>query len=161
MNHPDPAVFPKAFSFCRALPQSDRNREVCMNGFGKEFVGWARQSDGRSITTLTDQEMELSSSWCALSGTAEDTRYCLQGIQSYIYWGGENDPHSSVRFCSLLSKQSKEAVAICNADLARLIAKYVPDTNTRSATCALLPADVQHECLTYELLWNGQLDLLH
>ncbi len=161
MNHPDPSVFPKAFSFCRALPESDHNREVCMNGFGKEFVGWARQSDPRSITTLTDQEMELSSSWCALSGTAKDTRYCLQGIQSYVYWGGENDPRPSVRFCSLLYAQDPDSGSTCYEDLSRLIAKYVVDPDTRKATCALLPESVQHECMTFKQTWNGEPDVLH
>ncbi len=146
-NHPDPAVFPKAFSFCRALSENDHNREVCVESFGKEFIGWARQSDPRNIMTLTDEELAQMTSWCNLSGNSKDTYLCLKGIQQFIYWGGENDPRASVRFCSFLGKESQSLQNSCFKDLTALIGRYVPDLNQRVSVCALLPAENKEACI--------------
>jgi hypothetical protein len=155
MNHPDPAVFPKAFSFCKQLPASDRNRTTCINSFGKEFVAWARHSDGRDITTITDEEFKRMTSWCNLAGS-EDSYTCLQGIQGYLFWGGENDPHTSVRYCSLLAVADKQTGDECFKDLSSLVARYTPDLKKRELTCSLLPENVRTNCLTHVVEKDGE-----
>ena len=150
MGRPDPKLFPKAFSYCRTLPESDPNREVCINSFGKEFVGWARTSDGRDIATLTDKELTLMTSWCAMAGNEKDSYFCLQGIQRYIYWGGENDPKQSVRYCTFLGAQKKETGSKCFSDLAGLVSGYVKDAVKRKEICALFPKNKKDECVSIQ-----------
>ena len=148
MNHPDPKVFPLAFSYCSALPENDRQKEICINSFGKEFVGWARMSDGRDIAALTDSELALMTSWCAMTGNERDAYYCLQGIQRYIYWGGENDPKQSVRYCTFLGVKKQETGGKCFSDLASLVALYVKDTAEYENICSMFPESKREECIS-------------
>lgn len=154
MNSPNPAVFPKAFSYCKQLPESDRNRNVCISSFGKEFVGWARHSDGRNIATITDEEFERMISWCAMAGS--DSYLCVQGIQGYLYWGGENDPRISVRFCTLLAFSEKHEDDRCFVNLSSLISRYIPDTQERGSICSLLPETVRESCMTQFIEKDGE-----
>ncbi|MCX6819748.1 MAG: hypothetical protein NT019_00440 [Candidatus Adlerbacteria bacterium] len=128
-NHPDPAVFPKAFSLCRALPVGDQDRDVCIGSFGKEFIWWARQSDARDITTLTDEELARMTSWCSRSGNAHDTTLCVESIQDSLYWGGENDPKISAHFCALLGVQDPVAERSCTSYVQVLTDRYTPHTS--------------------------------
>lgn len=147
LARPDPKYFEKAFTFCRALPSSDPNREVCIGAFGKEFINLARQSDQRDIRTVADEEFGRMREWCALSGNSADTQQCLEGVEVSIFWGGENDPKVSVRFCSFLQKTTPVFGDNCFRQVAELVVRYHPDAQKRAEVCALLPKNYQSECM--------------
>lgn len=146
MAHPDPDAFPKAFSFCSALPEGTPNRITCARSFGKEFIGFARTSDPRDISTLTDEEIARVRGWCA-SAEGKDAEYCRQGALQFVYWGGENDPRVSVRFCSTLAGMSDDEGAACFSYLSGLIGYFTPQ-DQHEAACAILPEQYRSACLS-------------
>lgn len=146
MNSPNPAVYPKAFSYCRVLAPNDPDRNTCVASFGKEILNYARQSDRRTVVTITDEEFERMGQWCALSGNEHDTTLCLLSVLHSIYWGGENEPQVSVRYCHVLANKNKEYGDACVDDLAHLMARYAPKSEEREPLCKLLPEDAQTIC---------------
>lgn len=140
---PDPATFSKAFSFCDAIPKSAQIlRDSCFGGFGKEFIGLAGARDIRAVDSFSDDTYILAAHWCDLSPVEEGTYTCLQEELESIFWGGENDPAASFRFCSLVRHKDS-----CLTRLSENINRYF-EGERREKWCAQLPLAYQHKCVS-------------
>ncbi|MBI5457505.1 hypothetical protein HY971_02145 [Candidatus Kaiserbacteria bacterium] len=141
-GHPDPATFPKAFSFCGRIPKSRQSsRDACFGGFGKEFIPLAGARDIRAVDRFSDEQYKEAISWCELAAAPDGKRACIDQALGSVFWGGENDARASVRFCSLVSDDTLRT--FCYTSLAENISRYTPD---RAEVCALLPAEYQTGC---------------
>ena len=139
LGNPDPALFPKAFSFCGALTE-ERLRKACFGGFGKEFVPLAGARDIRAVDSLSPKQYALAASWCELAPAEDGGRACLVEALASVFWGGENDPEAGFRFCSAVSGAGTEA---CYKGLAENIRKYLPE---RRELCAQVPVPSRSPC---------------
>lgn len=140
--NPDPSTFPKAFSFCDAL-KDPHLRDTCYSSFGKEFIPLAAAHDIRNVDQMSDGEYGEAISWCMMGGSTEADQACIGQALASIFWGGENDPQASFRFCSLVSDTGVKDE--CYKQLADNIASYTSGT-ARSDLCAKLPEADQSGC---------------
>jgi hypothetical protein len=144
LARPDPAVFPKAFSFCDALPSSAQpQRDSCFGGFGKEFVPLAGGRDIRAVDDFSDEAYARSSAWCLFAYVEDGVRACIEEALDSVFWGGESDPQASLRFCSVAPALFQDR---CFEQAARNIRRYLPDAS-QGAWCAKLPEQSQRFCL--------------
>ncbi|MEX2090764.1 MAG: hypothetical protein WD989_01365 [Candidatus Paceibacterota bacterium] len=110
LGNPSPLNFEKAFTFCDKLPaHNTQDRLACFAGFGKEFVALVKSRDIRKINELSDDEMKKIHLWCSLAKVGDGTTHCLMGAMASIFWGGENDPKVSIRYCLLLDESRQDA----------------------------------------------------
>lgn len=122
---PDPSTFEKAMSYCGAVPAGDTaSRRACFGGFGKEFVPMAAGRDIRTVGNYSDEVYTRAIQWCALGRSLEARTYCIAEALESVFWGGENNPDASFRFCSLV--QDPDESTACYEALARGIARYLP-----------------------------------
>ncbi len=143
LGAPDPKTFPKAFSFCDALPHSEqRQRDSCFGGFGKEFVPLAGARDVRVVDSYSDAQYAQASSWCALSGPDDGKAACIVQALESVFWGGENDPQASLRFCG---DTPAKLQAACYEHLAKQLSQYLPQPDA-AAWCDKLPPSYQSSC---------------
>lgn len=140
---PEPETFPKSFSFCDEV-ENDRHRESCYAGFGKEFIVLAQDRDIRRIEDTPTEKLQLAASWCTLAEKEEAKTACLIDILNSLYWGGENDPEVSIRYCSLLTPTSLQNS--CFDHLFSITTYYRPDTKQREAICATVPENYVQTC---------------
>lgn len=147
LGNPDPSTFPKAFGFCSAIGDA-RLRNTCYGSFGKEFIPLAGARDIREVDGFSDEQYRLAISWCELAPTLEAQSACIGQELASVFWGGENDPSASFRFCSLVA--GEELQNVCYDELSRNIASYATGQK-RSALCARLPERLQEECLNSEI----------
>lgn len=144
LGRPDPAFFPKAFAFCDVLPAKQKElRDACFGGFGKEFVPLAGARDIRSVDQLPDSVYTLAIEWCASAPAVDGRSACISEALSSIFWGGENDPDASFRFCGLVSESGMQSA--CYGSLARNIQSYAA-ASERSALCTRIPEEERKEC---------------
>lgn len=144
LARPNPATFPKAFSFCESLPENSYHlRSACYGGFGKEFVVLAGERDIRNVSDYSDDAFKTAISWCALAGNVLGERACLGDAVASIFWGGENNPDGAFRFCALVDE---EHAAACYERLATDIQAYVRDDSMRETLCMRLPKGAQSVC---------------
>lgn len=109
LGNPSPLSFEKAFTFCDKLAANNtKDRLPCFSGFGKEFVGLVKSRDIRKINNLSDDEMKKIHSWCSLAKVDDGVIHCLMGAVASIFWGGENDPKVSIKYCSLLENEKHQ-----------------------------------------------------
>lgn len=119
---PDPSVFPKAFSFCEMLPKENTSlREACFGGFGKEFIVIAGARDVRRVDQLDDASYARAGDWCMLAGVEDGRNACIKEAVASVFWGGENDPSASFRYCAIVHADVQKA---CYEHLAGSIAHY-------------------------------------
>ena len=139
LGNPDPATFSKAFSFCTTI--SDQAlRGVCYGGFGKEFIPLAGARDIRNVDSFSDEVYQTAIEWCLKGPGVEAQDACIGQALSSVYWGGENDPNASFRFCSLV--EDGHAQDACYRSLAGYVASYSTGA-ARTKLCERLPeADV-------------------
>ncbi len=144
LANPDPSTFPKAFSFCDAIPKTDQQlRDSCFGGFGKEFIPLAGSRDIRHIDALSDDAYKMAASWCELSGADDGKLACIGQELESVFWGGENDPQSSFHFCSLVPENLQDA---CYQKLSSNIHEYI--ASDKSVTlCKQLAPQYQAACL--------------
>jgi len=143
INNPDPSTFPKAFSYCDAI-QSQSLRDMCYGSFGKEFIPLAAAHDIRSVDQLSDAEYQEAIGWCMLGGRAEVDNACIGQALASVFWGGENDPQASFRFCGLVADAG--VLDACYQNLAENISSYVRDAAKQKSLCAQLPESYQSAC---------------
>lgn len=137
LGNPNPAGFPKAFSYCDAIPKDDTAlKRACYGGFGKEFVPMAGSRDIRKVDAFNDNQFSRAISWCRMSGNDEGTAYCISEAVGSVFWGGENNPEASFRFCGLV--QSGNERDACYERLAGDIQSYVMGPK-RSQLCSRVP----------------------
>ncbi len=136
IGRPDPATFPAAFAFCDTIPKNKEAwRGACFGGFGKEFIVLAGERDIRAVDRFSDSQYRTAIGWCALASAEEGKAMCLSGALDSLFWGGENDPRASLRFCGLIS--SAPLKDTCYQHLAEIIAHYTPE---RKDVCARIPS---------------------
>jgi hypothetical protein len=138
LARPDPAFFPKAFGYCDVIPHSRQSlRDACFGGFGKEFVPLAGARDIRRIDEFTDAEFKTAVAWCA-AGEAEDgRRACVADAVASVFWGGENNPQTALRFCSLVEDAPMREA--CWERLTHDVDKYVAEESRRAELCRSIP----------------------
>jgi hypothetical protein len=138
LARPNPVFFPQAFAYCDSIPRSQQPlRDACFGGFGKEFVPLAGERDIRRIDDFSDQEFKTAVSWCGLSEAEDGRAACVADALASVFWGGENNPETAVRFCSLVQDQPMQEA--CWERLAHDTLLYISDPARRSALCAMLP----------------------
>jgi hypothetical protein len=136
--------YEKAFKFCNKIPLTDTmSRQACFAGFGKEFVVLAKARDTRKINELTEDEMKKVHDWCYLAKVEDGITHCLMGGMASVFWGGENDPKVSIKYCSLLG-DSKYRDTCFNVFLGEAF-RYMGDQ--ARAICPSLPKNYQDKCL--------------
>jgi hypothetical protein len=141
-GQPRPEIYPKSFAFCDEV-ENDIHRQSCYGGLGKEFIVLAQSRDIRRIEDTPTEKLELASSWCMLAEREEAQNACLQSILDSLYWGGENDPEVSVRYCSTLQEPNQGA---CYDHLFQITLYYQPDPSIRKAICEMTPETYQATC---------------
>lgn len=145
LGRPDPEFYPKAFSFCDRLPSDDfENRAACFGGFGKEFIGIAQGRDIRDVGSMQEPALRKMSEWCGLAGSFSGVRDCTVYALGSLFWGGENNPDASFRFCSILEGELSRA---CFESLAANISLFLEDSSKGRELCARLPEQYRAPCL--------------
>jgi hypothetical protein len=140
-GNPDPSTFAKAFSYCGAIRDTDL-RDTCYGSFGKEFIPLAAARDIRNVDQMTDEEYSIAISWCMYAPNTNAREQCIGQALASVFWGGENDPQASFRFCSLAGEEVRSA---CYAHLGQNIASYTWGA-VRSTLCEQLPSAYQNDC---------------
>ncbi|HVU75503.1 MAG TPA: hypothetical protein VHD38_01530 [Candidatus Paceibacterota bacterium] len=142
LGNPDPVFFPKAFSFCDGFGDS-RLRDMCYSSFGKEFIPLAASRDIRSVDQMSDTQYQLAIQWCMLAPHTEAQTQCIHQALASVFWGGENNPDASFRFCSLVG--DADIKSSCYSELGRDINTYTTG-DTRTELCNKLPAEDVKAC---------------
>lgn len=143
LGNPNPATFPKAFTFCEQIA-SQNDRQACYGGLGKEFVGLANSRDIRSIDQMNVDQLKLVIKWCNMAEKREGIDACLRASIQSLFWGGETNADISYSFCSLL--EDKAFKNSCYEDLAGNIRTYIKDAAKRTTLCNRLPKENQYRC---------------
>ena len=144
LSAPDPKYFGKAMSFCSALPKNDSNRDVCFGSFGKEYVVLANARNVESVVNMNDDQLKLIYNWCR-SGPDEALSPCLDSALQSLYWGGENDPGVSIRFCSVIPDKTQSDK--CMHDLIGAVSYYMPNNDAyKQSFCKEIPEEYQDSC---------------
>ena len=142
---PDPSKFEEAFNYCSVISSSEL-RYACYGGFGKEFVAIVILRDIRDIDDITDGQLGIIYDWCKKAAIDEGIAACSLSALDSIFWGGENDPDISFRYCSLINKDNAQIGSGCYASLAAQIYIYIPQDSVREKLCSNLPKKVQSLC---------------
>lgn len=146
LGNPEPRYFPEAFSYCSRLPVNDfTNREACYGGFGKEFIVLVREREIRQIADITDQQFATAISWCGMAGNPTGTQACLRAIVQTLYWGGENEVGTAIRFCQAIPDAA--AAAECFRILGGAVKFYNPQNPAvHTGFCSRIPETYRREC---------------
>lgn len=145
LGWPLPEHFQKAFLFCNKIPLADsQNRDACYGGFGKEFVVLAKVRDIRKVEQMSDKELVRVYGWCRLADNQEGTRSCIFHAVQSLYWGGENNRGTAVRFCRLVSNTTYQIS--CFERLIGAVGFYIKDQYYRNSFCSELPYELQENC---------------
>jgi len=149
LGAPDEAKFGEAFALCEEIPEEQIEwRKTCYSGFGKEFIPLAGQRDIRDISNYSNTDFARAIRWCGYAGNSQGEEWCInEGLDS-IFWGGENNPDASFRYCSLVREvTNKEYGNSCESKLAWNINFYIKDEDTKKSLCSRLPERLQEMCL--------------
>lgn len=143
LAQPDPKTFPLAFSFCDAISKaSPRLREACFGGFGKEFIPLVGARDIRTVDRFSNEQYARAAGWCTLSRAKDGQAACVEQAVESVFWGGENDPRASMRFCAVTPVSLQDA---CFSRVAENLKRYVPES--AEMWCRQLPEQYRSRCL--------------
>lgn len=144
LGHPDPSRFSDAFATCDGIAYERQElRDACFGGFGKEFIVLTGVRDVRSVDKFSDREYEQALTWCGAADAEDGVRACVAEALAAVFWGGENDPEASFRFCALARGAGQGA---CWERLASAIATWIEDASQREALCARIPHSSRNAC---------------
>ena len=144
LANPRPRDFATAFTFCDRISKSTSGlREACFSGIGKEFPVLALSRDIRSLDMADDKALGQMREWCALAPHEEAYRDCARSIVSSLYWGGESDPHTVIRFCDLAGGDDRSH---CFAGIFEEAKQYSSLQYPEAKLCTLVPVDIQSSC---------------
>lgn len=143
IGNPDPSTFEKAFSFCKPIREK-RWRDACYGGFGKEFIPLAASRDIRSIDQMSDEAYTKAAGWCMRASVADARSACVRHALQSVFWGGENDPTASLRFCRLVGTSVASA---CYGELASAATTYLSKAG-REDLCTQFPQEYRDVCDT-------------
>lgn len=142
-GNPRPEIYPASFAYCDEI-ENDTQRKSCYGGLGKEFVVLAQDRDIRKMEDTPTDKLKLAASWCMLAEREEAENACMLSILDSLYWGGENDPEVSVRYCSNLEQTgAKDA---CFDHLFGLSTYYQPNPAIRESICSTVPEAYTAAC---------------
>ena len=143
INNPTDDNFRQAFKLCELVV--DKNlRNICYQGFGKEFVGLAQARDIRKIDQMDEQKLKKVVKWCKLSESKDGYSECLSHALNSLFWGGENDYHVSIKFCHAIEDSTDQNN--CFINLIDRAAFYIKDKDVRASICRQIPAQFNSEC---------------
>lgn len=144
LSNPQPRDFATAFIFCDAISRNTADlRRECFGGIGKEFPVLALSRDIRSVDAADDNALRLMREWCNLAPHEEAYRDCVRSIVSSLYWGGESDPHTIIRFCELAEGTDRDR---CFDGMLEEAKQYSSLQYPRAELCTLMPSDKQALC---------------
>lgn len=144
LGRPDPEKFGEAFKACDAIPTTKQQlRDACMGGFGKEFTVLAAARDVRDMRLMSDAQLSTVWDWCMKAPRSDGQNACRVQAFSSLYWGGENDPELSVRFCSLAPEAQRTP---CFAQLFSESKFYLRDAAAKANICSIVPEDQKAAC---------------
>lgn len=146
LGNPDPEKFSAAFVYCEPLVREDR--KACFGGFGKEFVVLAKERDIRAIDKMRDDELMKVVSWCGYAESDDGKADCIKASVQSLFWGGENDPKASIRFCDLAEKAGFGEE--CFSELILAVKYFSSDATARNLICSSFGA--RKELCRQELL---------
>lgn len=141
---PTPADFDKAFDMCELLKGD--SRKACFSGIGKEFPTLAQDRDIRIIDRMSDDKFSKIIDWCDLADSKDGKAHCVTSILQAVFWGGENDPMASVRFCTVA--HNKGFGDACVTEFIGAVDFYMKDPGTRARICGSLPSVYKNRCAT-------------
>jgi len=145
LANPTPYDYKKAFPFCNEIPVSDtKNRDACYGGFGKEFVVLAQDRDIRNVDAMTDEQMGNVYKWCLLADNKDGVISCIEHATNSLYWGGENNRGTAIRFCRLL--RSADHQEACFINLIGAVQTYIRDPDYKKEFCEELPDSYRGKC---------------
>lgn len=145
LGNPTAADYEKAFRFCNELPNDDLgNRSACYGGFGKEFVVLAQERDIRKINQASEEQLKKIYEWCLLARDTTGIQSCISYAMGSLYWGGENDINSAIRFCRAASDINYQKS--CFQELTGAVIFYKKGSSDLSNFCSLLPDNYRAEC---------------
>lgn len=140
-----PTVYPKAFSYCDALPKdSAALRQACYGGFGKEFTVLAQGRDIRAIGSMPTSALQNVRDWCAMANNKDGELACDSFALSSLFWGGENVADASFQFCALATGDAQVA---CYQMLSGQIGYYLGNDAKGSELCKRLPEKYRAGCV--------------
>ena len=142
-GNPTPDIYTKSFSYCDVVKDS-RQRDSCYGGLGKEFIVLAQDRDIRNMEYTPNDKLQLTASWCNLAGKDEAKTSCLSAVVDSLFWGGENDPDVTIRFCSLLTDAAEQAS--CFTHMFVIADYYQTDAVKRTNICSAVPEQYQTQC---------------
>ncbi len=147
-GNPTAEDFKKAFTYCKTLPASNPNRNVCFGGFGKEFDGLVQSRDIRkdSFTKISDSGLKQIYTWCLFAADKNGTAACIVDAMNSLYWGGENDRSVAIRFCANIPETDAYNRTSCVQNLTNAVAYYISDSSYRDSFCQELPQQYQDQC---------------
>lgn len=143
LGNPDPALFPKAFSYCDAIPKNmGRLRDQCYGGFGKEFLPIVAGRDIRSTVSYSPEQLRTIVAWCESAGSSAGATACVAEAVGSAFWGGEKDPATAFGICAAASENTQEG---CYARLAADIRQFTSGKD-RTMLCTQIPEAYRKRC---------------
>lgn len=144
---PTEANFKKAFTFCEAIPSEEKdNRDACFGGFGKEFIVLAQGRDIRKIGDLNESQLRQVYDWCMLATPKEGRASCNISAVNSMYWGGENNYQTPIKFCLITNDEYQKNS--CFVNLIGAVFYYRKDKSYLSEFCRNLPNPYQTDCIS-------------
>ena len=131
----------KAFLYCNTA--DDTYKDICYGGFGKEFIGFATDRDIRQVGSISTTHARIIKDLCSVAPTTQAIANCVKTTVGSLFWGGENDPHSSIRFCELYTNTPYENT--CYQAFIENVLTYI-DPPKLAENCLLLPKQYQKAC---------------
>ncbi|MEX0877516.1 MAG: hypothetical protein WDZ40_01475 [Candidatus Spechtbacterales bacterium] len=146
LGNPSSESIEKAMAFCELLPTSTHkeDRNTCFSSFGKEFIAMVNGRNVQNIGDMSDDKLQKIYDLCQLVNDKEGVRYCLSSALTSLYWGGENRPGASIRFCSLMPKQDEKD--FCFTNMFGMVRYYVDDITYRKDICLGVPETFNIQC---------------
>lgn len=144
LGHPEPKYFGKAMSYCESLEKGGANRRICLGSFGKEYVVLANARNVQSVVSMKNEQLKLVYEWCNL-GPKEGLAPCLDSALQSLYWGGENDPDVSIRFCNVMPDRDDKNR--CVNDLVSAVGYYMGNSQSyKEDFCGKLEEEYKVSC---------------
>lgn len=143
LDAPVDSDWSRAFALCAPLVGDSRLRDACYGGFGKEFVTLVRGRDVRDVGAMAEAELSVVRSLCSQAGIHSGEAACLTHALYSLFWGGENRPDASFRFCAIADGDAQDT---CYRELAGQIAYYQGGMPKGAALCERLPERYRSSC---------------
>lgn len=148
LQDPQEKDFAKSFTYCERLTGiNEIYKAACYGSFGKEFVGLAMARDIRKISDMKEEQLKKVYEWCTLAGNKDGITSCLQMAVNSLYWGGENKPSATIKFCEVITDSTFKNM--CYQHVIGSFKFYnLQHKSKLYGLCRLLPDGYKSECLS-------------